>query len=456
MNWLIQWLTQTFTDFQIGLLAFPVLIALIFLRLPLGAVLLAVGLGGKIVVEGRANGALNLLKQQMVTDFSDYSLSVIPLFLLMGEFATKGGMSRALFRAAEAFLGHRRGGLAMASIGACAGFGAICGSSLATATTMGRVALPELRRAGYSDRLATGTLAAGGTLGILIPPSIVLVIYAILAEANIEGLFIAALIPGALAMLGYMLTIAICVRLDPQGAADRPRLPYAARLKPLRDASPALGVFLVVIGGIYSGLFTPTAAAGIGAGLTFLVALTRAFRLGERDFAWVGAAVISTLKISAAIFFIVVGAKVFNSFLASAQVPQTIAAYFADTGLSPWVILAGMLLIYLVLGTIMDSLAMIFLTIPIFIPIVLGLEFGLTQGEVLIWFGILVLMAAEVGLITPPIGLNLFIINALSPGTSLGQTYGGVLPFVLSDILRIALLAAFPALTLFLVRMLGG
>lgn len=450
----MSWLTSTFTDFQLGLMSFPVLLILIFLRLPLAVAMLLVGLLGKIIVEGKVNGAQNLLKQQMFTEFSAYSLSVIPLFLLMSEFATKGGMSRALFRAAEAFLGHRKGGLAMAAIGASAGFGAICGSSLATASTMGRVALPELQRAGYSGSLATGALAAGGTLGILIPPSIVLVIFGILAEANIERLFVAAFIPGILAMLGYMITVGIYVRVVKGAEQDRARLPYAARVRPLLEVLPVLFIFLVVVGGIYTGLFSPTAAAGIGAGLTLLVALWLSLRSGEREFGWIAQALINTAKTSAAILFIVVGAKVFNSFLASAQVPQTIAGFFEGSDLSPWLILPGMLLLYLILGTVMDSLAMIFLTVPIFIPIILGLDFGLSEGEVLIWFGILVLMSAEVGLITPPVGLNLFVINAMSDRVNIGETYRGVLPFVVSDIIRIILLAAFPAITLLLVRLI--
>ena len=450
------WLTDTFTDFQLGLLAFPVLLVLIFLRIPLAVAMLVVGLLGKIVVEGKVNGAQNLLKQQMFTEFSTYSLSVIPLFLLMSEFATKGGMSRALFRAAEAFLGHRKGGLAMASIGASAGFGAICGSSLATASTMGRVALPELQRAGYSGSLATGALAAGGTLGILIPPSIVLVIFGILAEANIERLFVAAFIPGILAMLGYMLTVSIYVRVVKGAEQDGERLPYAARLRPLIDVLPVLGIFLIVVGGIYTGIFTPTAAAGIGAGLTFLVAFVVTWRKVEGDYGWIAEALLNTAKTAAAILFIVVGAKVFNSFLASAQVPQIIAGFFEGSDYSPWLVLAGMLLLYLILGTVMDSIAMIFLTVPIFIPIILGLDFGLSEGEVLIWFGILVLMSAEVGLITPPVGLNLFVINSMSDKVNIGETYRGVLPFVVSDIIRIIILAAFPAITLMLVRWIYG
>jgi len=419
-------------------LGFPVLLALVFLRIPLAAAMLSVGLVGKYLVEGRINGVNSLLKTQMFGDFVSYSLSVIPLFLLMSEFASKGGMSRALFKAAEAFLGHRRGGVAMSAVGASAGFGSICGSSLATASTMGRVALPELKRAGYSGALATGALAAGGTLGILIPPSIVLVIYGILAEANIERLFTAAFIPGLLAMLGYMITIAIYTRLVPGAEQKLPRLPYSKRVRPLLDVLPVVGIFVAVIGGIYSGLFSPTAAAAIGAGLTFIVALS----VGGINRQGIREAFVNTAKTSAMIFFIVVSAKVFNSFLSAASVPQTIASYFIAAEMSPWLILIGMLLLYLVLGTVMDSLAMIFLTVPIFIPIVTQLDFGIPPSEVEIWFGILVLMSAEVGLITPPVGMS--------------ETYRGALPFVLSDLVRICLLLAFPSITLYLVRSLYG
>ena len=342
----------------------------------------------------------------------------------------------------------------MAAIGASASLGAICGSSLATATTMGRVALPELQHAGYKGSLATGTLAAGGTLGILIPPSLVLVLYSILAEANIERLFVAALIPGILAMVGYMATIAIYVRWVPGAEQESVRLSYAQRVTPLLHTLPVAAIFLIVIGGIYTGLFSPTAAAGIGTGLTFLTALKTLWQSGERNMAWIRSALINAGTTSAMILFLVVAAKIFNSFLSSALVPQTIAGYFVDAAYNPWLVLASMLLLYVILGTLMDSLAMIFLTVPIFVPLIIQLDFGMPEDHVLIWFGILVLMSAEIGLITPPVGLNLFVINSMSNQISIGETYRGVLPFVVSDLVRISLLAAFPAITLFLVRFL--
>lgn len=439
------------TDFQIGLLGFPALLVLIFLRIPLAASLFAVGLIGTFLVEGNTRLMDSQLKTFTYGTMTSYSLSIIPLFLLMSEFATRSGMSRNLFEAAQAWLGHRKGGLAMAAVGASAGFGAVCGSSLATASSMGKVALPELKRAGYSGALSTGSLAAGGTLGILIPPSIVLVIYSILAEQNIEELFRAAFLPGLIAMFGYMATIAIYVRIVPGAATQSARVPYAQRFAALRPVLPVLGIFVLVIGGIYSGAFSPTAAAAVG------VAGTGAIALAHRRLGWDGLmdSLLSAGKTSAMIFFIVIGAKVFNSFLSSALVPQTIAEVFRGSALSPWIILAGMLLLYLMLGTVMDSLAMIFLTVPIFVPIVVALDFGLTPAEIGIWFGVLVLMAAEVGLITPPVGLNLFVINALAKDVPISQTYKGILPFVVSDIVRIIILAAFPGITLWLVRLLG-
>ncbi|MEO1749668.1 MAG: TRAP transporter large permease, partial [Pseudomonadota bacterium] len=342
------------------------LLFLAAIRIPLAAAMMLVGLAGTYMLAGDMRMMDNQLKTFAYRTFSNYSLSIIPLFLLMSEFATRGGMSSALFKAAEAWLGHRRGGLAYASIGASAGFGAVCGSSLATASSMGRVALPELKRAGYSGTLSTGVLAAGGTLGILIPPSIVLVIYAILAEQNIEKLFTAALVPGAIAVIGYFATIAIYTRVNHNWGERLPRVSYTQRFRALKPVWPVLMIFAVVIGGIYAGFFSPTSAAAIGAAGTALVAIAnRSLTLLALKEALLG-----TARNTGMIFFIVLAAAVFNSFLASAQVPQTLASFFLEGGYSPWTILFFILLLYLVLGMVMDSLAMIFLTVPIFVPIV--------------------------------------------------------------------------------------
>lgn len=439
-----------FTNLQLGLLSFPLLLGLIAFRIPLAAAMFIIGLLGTYLVAGNMRMMDSQLKTFTYGTLTDYSLSIIPLFLLMSEFATRGGMSASLFKAAEAWLGHRRGGLAMAAIGASAGFGAVCGSSLATASAMGRVALPELERAGYSGALATGALAAGGTLGILIPPSVVLVVYAILAEENIEKLFTAALVPGIIAMLGYMLTVAIYTRLVPGSGNALPRQPYAARFRALFNVWPVVVIFTLVIGGIYTGAFSPTSAAAVGVAGTAIVAWSKR----SLSIEVIKQALLNTGKTSAMIFFIILAAGVFNSFLSSAQVPQTLAAFFLEADVSPWLILIGMLVLYLILGTVMDSLAMIFLTVPIFIPIITQLDFGIPQADIGIWFGILVLMSAEIGLITPPVGLNLFVINAMSKNVSIGQTYLGALPFVVSDIVRIIFLVAFPSISMFLVRLI--
>lgn len=438
------------SSLELGAWSFPVLLGMIFLRIPIGLAMLMVGFFGTWLVTGSWVPILAQMKSLTYDTFSSYSLSIVPLFLLMGQFATRGGMSKALFKAAETWLGHRKGGVAMAAIGACAGFGAICGSSLATAATMGQVALPELRRYGYSGSLATGCLAAGGTLGILIPPSIVLVIYAILAEQNIIKLFIAAMVPGVLATIGYMLTIAVYVRLKPGSAGLRERAGYAERWAALVAVWPVLVIFALVIGGIYAGWFTPTEGAAVGAAGTGLMALAN----GGLDWRGLGESITGTAISTGMIFFIVLGAAVYNGFLAFSQLPQETANAVATLGVSPWLVLVAILVCYLVFGCVMDSLSMILLTVPIFFPIVSVLDFGLPPEEMALWFGILVLIAVEVGLITPPVGMNLFVINSMAPDVPLARTYAGALPFVVSDIVRVAILVAFPGITLWLVRLL--
>lgn len=437
------------SNFDIGLISLPILILLIFIRMPIGVAMIVCGLGGTALMLGDWTVVLAKMKSETYSTFSSHSLSIVPLFLLMGQFASLGGMSQSLFKAAEAFLGHRRGGVAMASVGASAGFGAICGSSLATAATMGQVALPELRKAGYEGGFATATLAAGGTLGILIPPSVVLVIYAILTEQNIAKLFMAAFIPGLLAAIGYMLTIAIYVRIFPGSEKIKDRMPYSERLTALLAVWPVLLVFFLVVGGIYFGWFTPTEAAAIGAAGTGLIALF------SRALTWDNFvdALLSTASNTAMIFLIVLGASYYNGFLALTQVPQEMSEYVVAMGLSPWVVLGVILAVYLVFGCVMDSLSMILLTIPIFFPIISGLDFGLSAEETALWFGILVLIVVEVGLITPPVGMNLFIINSMDKDTRLGATYKAIMPFIASDIVRTIILVIFPGLTLYLVRL---
>jgi len=437
----------TLTNLEIGLLSFPALLLLIFLRVPIGLAMFLVGYFGLFFVTGSPNMALARLRAAAYSTFSSYSLSIIPMFLLMGYFATLGGMSQALFRAAAAFIGHRKGGVGMAAIASCAGFGAICGSSLATAATMGRVALPELRRYGYAGGISTASLAAGGTLGILIPPSVVLVIYAILAEQNIAKLFLAAFVPGLLAALGYMIAIRIYVGLYPDRAGVSARVPWAERMRLLAAVWPVLLVFAAVVGGIYGGVFTPTEGAAVGALGTGLIA----FFSGGLTWRTLMDSFTSTARATAMIFFIVFGAAFYNGFLALTQVPQTLSAWVGDLGVSPIVVLLIILAIYLVLGCVMDSLSMILLTVPIFFPMMMALDFGMSPEQVAIWFGILVLIVVETGLITPPVGMNLFIINAMDRGTSMLETYKAVLFFVASDLIRVAILVAFPVIVIFLI-----
>ncbi|WP_299673708.1 TRAP transporter large permease [uncultured Roseobacter sp.] len=435
------------SNLELGFWSFPVLLLMVFLRAPIGLAMLLCGFAGwYFAMGGNPNVLLNKLKSETYTQFSSYSLSIIPMFLLMGQFATLSGMSSALFKAAESFLGHRRGGVAMASVGACAGFGAICGSSLATAATMSKVALPELRRYGYSGGFSTATLAAGGTLGILIPPSVILVIYAILTEQNIAKLFLAAFIPGIMAALGYMLTISLYVRLYPDAAGTRPPQPMSERWAALAETWPVLVIFGLVVGGIYLGWFTPTEGSAIGAAGTGLVALLS----GSLNWAVFRDSLFGTARTTAMIFFIVLGASFYNSFLALSGVPQFMADWVLAQGFSAWFVLSVILVFYLIFGCLMDSLSMILLTVPIFFPVIAAMDFGMSPEHLAIWFGILVLIVVEVGLITPPVGMNLFVINAMDRQTPMTETYKAVLFFVGSDIVRVIILVMFPAITLFL------
>jgi len=444
------------TGLTLALAGFGAMLLAIFLRLPVAAAMGLTGFFGTWAVLGSPNAGLSQLKTLSYDTFASYSLSIVPMFLLMGQIAARSGMSAALFRGAAALVGHRSGGMALASVGACAGFGAVCGSSLATASTMGQVALPELRARGYSDGLATGVLAAGGTLGILIPPSIVLVLYAILTEQNIVAMFAGALVPGILAVIGYMAAVRIVVWRDPGAAPRSPRMARAERLAALRDVWPVVAIFALVMGGIVGdwnwvrpgvqALFTPTEGAAVGVVATALAAAATG-GITWRD---LRAAVLETAMATGLIFAILLGAQMFNTFLAFTQAPQALAAWVAGQGASPMLVLLAMLAIYLVLGCVMDSLSMILLTIPVFFPIVQGLDFGLGAEATAIWFGILALIVVEIGLITPPVGLNLFLINRLAGDVALGVTYRGVAPFILADLVRVGLLLAFPGLVLWL------
>ncbi len=434
---------------EIGGLGFAVLLVLLALRIPIGVAMLTVGIAGYTILAGMP-ALLSYLKTEMYWRYTTFDLSVVPLFVLMGQFAAKAGLSQALFRAANVWLGHHRGGIAMAAIGGCAGFGAISGSSLATAATMGQVALPELRRYNYSGSLATGALAAGGTLGILIPPSVVLIIYAILVEANIAALFQAAFIPGILAALGYIATIAIVVRINPEAGPAGPRASRAERWEALLDIWPVLLIFVLVMGGIYIGFFTPTEGAGVGSVGTFLIAVMR----GGMRWGGFAEAILGTATTTAMIFLILLGAAVLNAFLGFSQLPLFAADFFQTSGMPTMSVLLYMVALFIVLGFVMDSLSMILLTVPIFWPIISGLDFGLEQEDLKLWFGIITLIVVEVGLITPPVGLNVFIINAMAKDVPLKESFAGILPFLASDVVRVGLLVAFPAVTLGLPHLL--
>ena len=438
---------------SVGFIIFGVLLALLTLRIPIGIVMFMCGAGGYLyLTHGETLMLLNALKTLAYARLSNYDLVVIPLFLLMGQFATHGGLSRQLFHFVSAFLGHRRGGIAMASIGACAGFGAICGSSLATAATMGQVALPELRRYGYSGALATGALAAGGTLGIMIPPSVPLVIYAILTQESIGKLFMAAVIPGVIAMAGYMAVVQIVVRLNPAAGPAGPRAPWPDRLKSLLQVLPVLLVFVVVIVGIYGGWANPTEAASIGAGACGLMALFS----GNMSFAKLQHSLLGTAQATAMIYLVLLGADMLNTALALSQMPVELAEWVKHSGMPPLLVMAMILVIYILLGCVMDSLAMILLTIPIFYPMVIGLDFwGMGHTDKSIWFGILALMVVEIGLVHPPVGMNVYIINRLAGDVPLIETFKGVIPFLLSDLIRIVLLVTFTVISLYLVHALA-
>ena len=438
------------TGVGFGFLMFGAMLVLLAIRVPIGIAMLVTGVAGYVTMTGWAP-LLNYLKTAAWARFSVYDLSVIPMFLLMGQFASRGGLSRALFRAANALIGHWRGGVAMAAVGACAGFGAICGSSLATAATMGQVALPELRRMNYQPALATGALAAGGTLGILIPPSVVLVVYAILSEQNIAKLFMAAFVPGILAAIGYLIAIAVYVRIHPDAGPANVKRTWQERLGALREVWPVLTLFVVVIGGIYAGIFTPTEAAAIGT----VGALFFAVWLGGMRWKAFVECLAGTAEATGMIFLILLGADVLNVFLALTQMPGELARWVVGLGLPLLAVIAVIIGIYVVLGCLMDSLSMILLTVPIFLPMIMGMDFfGLNPTDKAIWFGILALMVVEVGLITPPVGMNVYIINSLARDVPMSVTFRGVVPFLISDAVRIVLLVAFPILSLWLVRLL--
>jgi tripartite ATP-independent transporter DctM subunit len=435
----------------IGLVGLAALVALIAIRVPIAySMILVGGIGTMVLTDPRI--FLAQLKNLAYSQFSIYDLSVLPMFVLMGNIATRAGLSRDLFRAANAWLGWMRGGVAMAAVVACAGFGAVCGSSLATASTMAQVALPELRRYRYSPTLATGTLAAGGVLGILIPPSVVLVVYAIVVETSIVTMFIAAFVPGLIALLFFLVTIAIYVRVRPQSGPPGDRVPRAEFVEATIKVAPVVVIFGMVMGGIYFGFFNPTPAAAVGVFLVTVFGLLRGVvRWPElRD------ALLDTAKTSGMIYLILFGAQILNIFMARGGVPQAAAEMMANSGLPPIVVMVLLLVALIVLGCLMDSLSMILLTIPFFWPVVSVMDFGMSPDDLKVWFGILALIVVELGLITPPVGMNVFVISALARDVPMRQIFAGVMPFFAAELVRVVVIVAFPALTLWLPKVLAG
>ena len=423
---------------SIGMTMFGALMLLLVLRVHIGIAMFVIGAAGFVVMfDFSWLPLLNSLKNLAYARFSNYDLAVIPVFMLMGQFATNGGLSRALFRCVNNFVGHMRGGVAMAAIGACASFGAICGSSLATAATMGQVALPELRRYNYSGALSTGALAAGGTLGIMIPPSVPLVIYAVLTQESIGKLFMAAIIPGILAMVGYMIVIRIVVTLSPEAGPAGERVPLATALRSLLGVVPILLVFVVVIVGIYGGWANPTEAASIGAAACGILA----FVTGGMRIEGLIKSLFGTAQATAMIFLVLLGADMLNAGLALTQMPSELAAWVQGSGLPPLSVIFAILLIYIFLGCVM----------------VMGLDFwGMSVPDKSLWFGILALMVVEIGLVHPPVGMNIYIINRLAKDVPVMETFKGVLPFLASDLVRIVLLVFFPVISLYLVHTFGA
>ncbi|MCA0940566.1 TRAP transporter large permease [Salipiger pacificus] len=446
----------------LGILSLVVLIVLIAIRIPIAYGMILVGGVGIALVNGPML-LMSQLKTLAYGQFSVYDLSVVPMFVLMGELATVAGLSHALFRGANAWLGWMRGGTAMAAIAGCAGFGAVCGSSLATASTMGKVALPELKRYNYSGALATGALSAGGVLGILIPPSVVLIVYAVIVEANIVTMFAAAMLPGILAVLFFILTIAIYVRIRPAagpagGAASRSEF-ITATLGLL----PVMVIFGLVLGGIYGGFFNPTPAAAVGVFLVWVYGLAKR-RVGLAEMV---IALKSTARTSGMIYVILLGAELMKIFMSRIGLPQQAAQWIAESGMAPMMVMVLILVALILLGCLMDSMSMILLVIPFFWPMLVelngglyatadGAGFGMSTEDLKVWFGILALIVAELGLITPPVGMNVFIISALAKDTPMIETFKGVAPFFCAELVRVALILAFPVLTLWLPTLLGG
>ena len=423
----------------VAIIGFVMLFVLMLLRVPVGMAMGLVGVGGFAYLVG-GSAALKNVGHTTARTVTDYNFAVIPLFLLMGAFATTSGMSRELFRAANAFVGHLRGGLGIATIAACGGFAAICGSSIATAATFSRVAYPEMRRFGYPQSFATGVIAAGGTLGIMIPPSTVFAVYGLITEQDVGKLFIAGVIPGLLAVAMYMMAITLIGFARPGFLPSGQQSTLKERLAALRDVWATLLLFAFVIGGLYGGLFTATEAAGAGAGGAFLIGVARG-RLSRAD---ILRSLLETTRTTAAVFTVLIGAILFGYFLTVTQTPQKLTEFLTGLGVGRYGVLALIMVMYLILGCLMDALAMIILTVPIVFPVIVALGFDP------IWFGVIIVMTVELGLIHPPVGMNIFVIKSVIEDVKISTIFYGVMPFIVTDLIRLAILIAFPILALWL------
>ena len=423
----------------VAVIGFVVLFVLMLLRVPVGMAMGLVGVVGYSYIAG-TGPALKLVGQTSMRTVTDYTIGVIPMFMLMGAFVSVSGVSRELFKAANAFIGHLRGGLGVATVLACGGFAAICGSSVATAATFSAVAYPEMRRFGYPQSFATGVIAAGGTLGAMLPPSTVLAVYAILTQQDIGKLFMAGIVPGLLAMTMYVITIGIIVMVRPDWLPAGERQSLGERVKGLKDVWAPMVLFLFVIGGLYGGFFTPTEAGGVGASGAFLLGVLR----GKLDRAGIREALLSATRTAAAVFTVLIGALLFGYFLTITQVPQKLTVFLTDLGVGRYGVLALIMLMYLLLGCLMDAMAMIILTVPIIFPVIVQLGFDP------IWFGVIIVLTVELGLIHPPVGMNVFVIKSVVKDVSFTTIFKGVIPFVITDIIRLVILISFPIIALWL------
>ncbi len=426
-----------------AMLGFGGMFLLMLLRVPIAFSMALVGLVGLGLMRSWEASFSSTASE--VLDVAKYTLSVVPLFVLMGNFVTRAGMSRELYEAAYAFLGHRRAGLSMSTILACAGFGAICGSSIATTATMARVSMPEMRRFNYEPSFAAGSICAGGTLGILIPPSVILVIYWIMTEQSIGALFAAGIVPGLIATLFYVVAALLIAARHPHYGPPGERSDWPRRWRALRSVWGVLALFALVMGGMYGGVFTPTEAAGVGATGGFLFALIR----GRLSWQALLDTLVESARTTAMLFTIVIGAGVFANFLNFTSMPQDLLDFVTSFNVQPLVVIVVICLIYVILGTAMETLSMILLTVPIFFPLVQHLGFDP------IWFGVLIVCVAEISMITPPVGMNIFVLSSVVPDVRTTDIWRGVLPFVGADVLRMLVLIAFPALTLWLPQTLG-